>query len=120
MGLPGCLFVCHLILLLMCFLFNYKFILAFTYLVLNPAGTSAVLLMRGIKSYYHLPIAFKVWSNSIILMLCERDFCLRDGPFDIRGGCDFSSRPVFFLSFCTTSYFFQKLTATRFFFWKKH
>ena len=23
MGLPGCLFVCHLILLLMCFLFNY-------------------------------------------------------------------------------------------------
>ena len=22
MGLPGCLFVCHLILLLMCFLFN--------------------------------------------------------------------------------------------------
>ena len=24
MGLPGCLFVCHLILLLMCFLFNYN------------------------------------------------------------------------------------------------
>ena len=23
MGLPGCLFVCHLILLLMCFLFNF-------------------------------------------------------------------------------------------------
>ena len=23
MGLPGCLFVCHLILLLVCFLFNY-------------------------------------------------------------------------------------------------
>ena len=24
MGLPGCLFVCHLILLLVCFLFKYK------------------------------------------------------------------------------------------------
>ena len=24
MCLPGCLFVCHLILLLVCFLFNYK------------------------------------------------------------------------------------------------
>ena len=26
MGLPGCLFVCHLILLLMCFLFNGIFV----------------------------------------------------------------------------------------------
>ena len=25
MGLPGCLFVCHLILLLVCFLFNYNY-----------------------------------------------------------------------------------------------
>ena len=25
MGLPGCLFVCHLILLLVCFLFKYKY-----------------------------------------------------------------------------------------------
>ena len=25
MGLPGCLFVCHLILLLVCFLFNCKY-----------------------------------------------------------------------------------------------
>ena len=36
---------------------------------------------------------------------------LRDGPFDIQGGggWDFSLRQViFFLSFCTTSYFFQK------------
>ena len=26
MGLPGCLFVCHLILLLMCFLFNLNLV----------------------------------------------------------------------------------------------
>ena len=29
MGLPGCLFVCHLILLLMCFLFNCYFVSCF-------------------------------------------------------------------------------------------
>ena len=31
-----------------------------------------------------------------------------DGPFDIKGGWDFSSRQVIFFFFCTTSYFFQK------------
>ena len=36
--------------------------------------------------------------------------CLRDGPFDIQGGGAgiFARDKLFFLSFCATSYFFQK------------
>ena len=38
MGLPGCLFVCHLILLLMCFLFNYRMLPSFGCLFMMFSG----------------------------------------------------------------------------------
>ena len=62
-------------------------------------------LNRVLVYSVHVRVATKHLKES---MKCQRGK-LRDGPFDIQGGWDFSSRQVIFFSlFCTTSYFFQK------------
>ena len=51
----------------------------------------------------------KLVNNPIEVAEIMNSFYIRDGPFDIQGGLGFFlATSYFFLSFSTTSYFFQK------------
>ena len=79
----------------------------------TKSDNSALLAQSLIYLMQFMLLHCKMDCSNIFINILD----VRDGPFDIQGGWDFSSRQVIFFSlFAQQVIFFQKLAATSFLF----